>query len=91
LERQKQSLRKYQTISSQTTPEILGARIGKVLNQYKTGKYITWEVKADKGAGKSQHHQVIWKLNEDVIERDQRLEGCYIITSNMRPEVAMVH
>lgn len=69
-----------------TTPEILGARIGKVLTQYHTGKYINWSIEADKAAEKSCDHKVIWALNNEAIEKDRKLEGCYIITTNVKPE-----
>lgn len=86
IEKTKEKLEQIASYKQSTTPAILGARIGKVLNQYKTGKYITWEVKADENAEKSRYHRVLWRLNESTIEGDQKLEGCYIITSNVRPE-----
>jgi transposase len=89
IEKTKEKLEQIVNYKKSTTPEILGARVGKVLTQYKTGKYITWAVKADENVQKSRHHQVLWELNETAIERDQQLEGCYIITSNVRAEDMM--
>jgi transposase len=85
-EKTKEKLKEIADYKKATTPEVLGARIGKVLNQYNTGKYITWHVQADKEAQKSRQHKVIWHLNESVLEREAKLEGCYVITSNVKPE-----
>lgn len=63
-----------------TTVEVLGARIGKVLDKYKTGKYITWEVKPDSSL-KSKDHQVIWHQNTEKLEQEAQLDGCYVITT----------
>ena len=86
IEKTKEHLKKIANYKNATTPAILGARIGKFLSKYRTAKYISWEVKADETAEKSRQHQVLWELNESIIERDQRLEGCYIITSNVKIE-----
>lgn len=82
LECTKEELEKISNYKQSTTVAVLGSRIGKVLEKYNTSKYITWEVKADKEE-KSFNHQVIWKINQDAVEKSQRLDGCYIITSDV--------
>ena len=43
-------------------------------------------MKADREEEKSRKHKVIWEINQAAIEKAQRLEGCYIITSDVPPE-----
>ncbi len=86
LEKTKEKLKEISSYKQSTTPALLGARIGKVLARYNTGKYITWHVQADPLTDKSRRHQVVWSVNEEVLERDEKLDGCYIITSNISPE-----
>lgn len=42
-----EKLAEIKNYKQRTTPEILGARIGKLLAKYKMGKFIEWEVAAD--------------------------------------------
>ncbi len=74
-----------------TTVEILGARIGKLLAKYKMGKFIIWEVEADQAEGskkKSRGHRVKWKIDEGKVKREQDLDGCYIVRTDV-PEDEM--
>jgi len=91
LEKTQTKLQEIAAYKQSTAVEVLGTRIGKVLAQYKTGKYVTWKIKADKEADKSRSHKVIWELNRDAIEHDQKLEGCYIITSTVKSEDMIAH
>lgn len=90
LQKTKEKIEAIAAYKNSTTVEILGARIGKVLTQYNTGKYITWNVGPDqegeKSAVKSRKHKVVWAFNKSVLEREQKLMGCYIITSNVKTE-----
>lgn len=81
-------LKEIANYKQSTRPEILAARIEKVLNQYNVGKYITWRIEPDQGkiSEKSNQHKVIWSLKEEDLQRDAKLMGCYIITSNVKPE-----
>jgi transposase len=84
LEKTEEKLKSVAAYKQSTTVAILGARIGKVLNQYKTSKYIEWEIKRDEISDKSRSHEVIWKIKEEVIKKEQGLDGCYVITSNIK-------
>lgn len=90
LQKTKEKIDAIAAYNNSTTVEILGARIGKVLTQYNTGKYITWNVDPDqegeKSAVKSRKHKVVWAFNKSVLEWEQKLMGCYIITSNVKAE-----
>jgi transposase len=75
-------LEKIAAYTQATTPEILGARIGKILTKWGTGKYISWQIKRTR-ENKSNKHKVIWSLNQTAIEDSNRLAGCYAIVSNV--------
>jgi transposase len=85
LEKTKTALEKIANYKQSTTPEILGARVGKVLEKYGTAKYINWQVKADK-LQKSNKHKVIWEINENTVRKDQQLAGCYVVASNVKEQ-----
>jgi len=65
-----------------TTVAVLGSRIGKIFAQYGTGKYISWSIKAD-NQEQSKNHQITWSINSKIIETEEQLDGCYIITSDV--------
>lgn len=69
-----------------TTVEKLGARVGKVLAKYKVGKFIRWSIDADPDKPKSREHRLVWSIDTDKVEREQRFDGCCIITSDVDEE-----
>ena len=70
-------LEKIAAYKRETTVEVLGARIGKLLAKYKMGKFIEWKIHADKNNACSREHRVTWRLNDDKIVAEQRFDGCY--------------
>jgi len=66
-----------------TTVEKLGARVGKVLAKYKMGKFIQWSIDADPDRATSSAHRLIWSIDTDKVAKEQRFDGCYIITSDV--------
>jgi len=52
-------------------------RAGKAVNKYKVGKFITF-----KGSGDG----LTYVLNEEKIEQESRLDGCYVIYTDVLPE-----
>lgn len=81
-----EGLEKIADYKQSTTVEILGARIGKLLAQYKMGKFITWEVVRDGSRKKSKSHLVRWSIDEQKVSREQALDGCYIIRTDVPKE-----
>jgi len=65
------------------TVATLGARVGKVLAKYKMGKFIHWSIDADPERATSSGHRLIWSIDADKVAREQRFDGCYIITSDV--------
>jgi len=87
LDKTKEQLDQIAEYKQATTPEILGARVGKILEKYKTGKYINWSVQTDSTATKSRDHKLVWSFNAQAIQKDKQLAGCYIITAyNVKQE-----
>jgi len=66
-----------------STVEAIGARVGKTLAKYKVAKFIKWSVTADTANNKSKKHQLTWSLDKEKISEEKRLDGCYIITTNV--------
>jgi transposase len=58
-------------------PEKIGARVGRVLQRYKMGKFVVWSVVAGK---------LEWRFDQEKIQSEQRLDGCYVIVADVPPE-----
>ena len=57
--------------------EKIGARVGRVLQRYKMGKFVTWSVVAGK---------LEWQFDQEKIQCEQRFDGCYVIVADVPPE-----
>lgn len=66
-----------------TTVEKLGARVGKVLAQYKMGKFIQWSIDADREKATSRKHRLVWSIDADKVAQEKRFDGCYIVSSDV--------
>ena len=78
-----EGLTKIADYKQKTTVEILGARVGKHLAKYKMGKFFDWHVEADPAEKKSRKHKLQWELDATKISTEQRLDGCYIIRTDV--------
>ncbi len=65
------------------TTDVLSARVGRVLEKYKMGKFFTWEVLADPDQKKSSDHKLIWTIDQEKVEQEERLDGCYVIRTEV--------
>jgi transposase len=74
LQKTKEGLEKIATSKRKSTVEKISARVGKLLSKTKMGKFIIWEVRKGK---------LIWSLNEDLVDTEELLDGCYIISSDV--------
>ena len=59
------------------TAEKLGAQVGRLLQRYKMGKFIQWEVQAGRLA---------YQLKETAVAQEQLFDGCYIVTTTVPKE-----
>jgi len=77
-------LEKIADYKRSVTAEKLGARVGKVLAKYKTGKFVAWEVRASPDGKKSSRaHRLVWSFREAKIQEEARLDGCYIVRTTV--------
>ena len=77
-----QGLQLIAAYKRKTTVEKLGARVGKVLAQYKIGKFIDWSIESAEDE-LSHSHRLTWDLKTEKILNEKRLDGCYVITSDV--------
>jgi transposase len=54
--------------------EKLGAQVGRVLEKYKMGKFIQWQVKEGR---------LEYQIKEAVLTQEQLLDGCYIVQTTV--------
>jgi transposase len=57
--------------------EKIGARVGRVLQRYKMGKFVKWSVREGK---------LEWQLDQEKIQAEQRFDGCYVVVADVPPE-----
>jgi len=57
--------------------EKIGARVGRVLQRYKMGKFIDWSVKEG---------QLEWQFDQEKIAAEERFDGCYVVVADVPPE-----
>ena len=86
IELTEEGLKQIANYKKKTTPEQLGARVGKLLQRYKMEKFLKWRIQADEMATESRAHELLWEWNEDKIKRESALDGCYIIRTDVREE-----
>jgi hypothetical protein len=73
----RQALDKIAGTKRQSTKEKIGARVGRVLQKYKMGKFVNWEVREGR---------LNWHFDEEKIAAELLLDGCYVITTDAKPD-----
>ncbi|MCP4051027.1 MAG: IS1634 family transposase [bacterium] len=69
-----QELTKIESSKRAVSDEKTGSRVGRILQKYKAGKFINWSVKEG---------QLTWSLDTDKVEMEKKIDGCYIIWTNV--------
>jgi transposase len=77
LELTQEGLRKIVQSPRKSSDEKIGARVGRVLQQYKMGKFVVWKVVEGK---------LDWSLDQAKIDQEKIFDGCYIISSDVPAE-----
>ena len=72
-----EGLRKIAKSPRKASDEKVGARVGRVLQQFKMGKFVVWKVVEGK---------LEWSLDEAKIAQEKLFDGCYIIKSTVPVE-----
>jgi transposase len=75
LELTKAELNKVAARRNKTAPERLGAQVARVLNRYKTSKFVEWQNSAG---------HLVWQFKEAEILQAQLLDGCYVVRSDVK-------
>ncbi|NKB23149.1 MAG: hypothetical protein GKR87_02480 [Kiritimatiellae bacterium] len=83
-EKTREGLKEIADYKRAMTVEKLGARVGKILAKYKMGKFIKWSIQADEKILSSRWHKLIWQVDQDKVVQEERLDGCYIIRSDVQ-------
>lgn len=84
LELTEENLKLIADYKKSTTVEKLGARVGRNLQKYKMGKFIVWSIEADPEKLSSRNHRLTWSLDQEKIDREKALDGCYVIRTDIK-------
>jgi transposase len=77
LEATRQQLEKSASSKRKAKAEKIGARVGRVLQRYKMGKFVDWSV---------QEGKLRWSFKEEAMAAEERFDGCYVIVSDVPAE-----
>lgn len=77
LDRTREALDKIVARKKKGSTEKLSAQVGKILAQYKMGKFVEWQI--DTGRLK-------WHFRETHIEQEKLFDGCYIVSATVPKE-----
>lgn len=86
LELTKEGLQHIAAYKRATSVEKLGGRIGVLINKYKMGKFVTWKITKDPLNAVSSLHKVEWQFDQEKIQREKNLDGCYVITTDVEAD-----
>jgi len=76
--RSREALEKIARSRKRRSTEEIGAAAGKALARWKVGKFFTWRV---------QEGRLAWELDEPRVALEQSLDGCYVVRTDVTPEV----
>ena len=77
LDRTRAGLEKIAQSKRRGSAEKLGARVGRLLERYKMGKFVKWEVKEGK---------LEWHFDEEAVAAEKSFDGCYVIRADVPKE-----
>ena len=77
LERTRAELDHLAASKRRARPETLGARVGRVLERSKMGKFVRWQI---------QDGRLAWSFDQEKIAAEKRFDGCCIVTAELPPD-----
>jgi len=77
LSRTAAALNRIAAAKRRSTVERISVRVGRVLQQYKMGKFVLWAVKEGR---------LEWHLDEGAINAEATFDGCYVIQAEVPTE-----
>jgi transposase len=81
-----EGLEKIAAYKKSVTTDQLAARVGRLREKYKMGKFFDWSIKPCPEKEKSQHHKLNWTLKKEKVAQEERLDGCYVIRTDVPSE-----
>jgi len=57
--------------------EKISAQVGRVLQKYKTGKFVLWSV---------EDGRLVWRLDDEAIQTEALFDGCYVVYTDLPAE-----
>jgi transposase len=66
-------------VTRKRDPQKVCARVGKVFEKYRIEKFFAWSV--------DENGCLDFRLNSDVINAEQALDGCYVIRADVSPDI----
>jgi transposase len=76
-EAEKKSKAKTRKKTKGPSAEKIGARVGRVLQRYKMGKFLQWSAAEGK---------LEWRFDQAKIQAEQRFDGCYVVVADVPPD-----
>jgi transposase len=77
LDRTREALDKMVGRKKRGSTEQLSAQVGKILDRYKMGKFVSWQI---------EDGRLKWQLEQARLEQEELFDGCYVITANVPKE-----
>ncbi len=74
LERTRDGLTRIAGPKTRAKPELIGARVGKLLAKTKMGKHINWHVT---------ERRLEWSIDQESVAAAKALDGCYVIKTTV--------
>jgi transposase len=75
IEKTKSELEKISAIKKGKNDQQKSAQVGKILAQYKVGKFFTWSI---------QKGRLAFQIEQNKIDREKTLDGCYAIRTDSK-------
>jgi hypothetical protein len=80
LERARAQLDKIAGSKRRASAKTLGARVGRVLERSKMGKFVRWDLLDGR---------LSWNFNQDKIVAEKLFDGCYIVSIFLKSEICL--
>jgi len=77
LDRTREALDKIVGRKKRGSTERLSAQVGKILDRYKMGKFVSWQI---------QDGRLKWQFEQARIEQEKLFDGCYVIGATVPKE-----
>jgi hypothetical protein len=77
LGRTTEALNRIASAKRRAKVEKISAQVGKVLQKYKMGKFVTWSV---------EDGRLVWRLDHEAVQAEEVFDGCYVVYTDLPAE-----